>query len=313
MSDNTHNGEGFHLGRELKASLLAALWLVLLTCPLVAFQINAADGGLIYRWPLLIYVAAGGFVLSGLWRFLLARRDMIRQSKAQAEFDGPAPGAKRGPATTWVDVVLSSRYRAQGLAVVLLALISIPFWASPYTVNIMITAFIYIALGLGLNIVVGVSGLLNLGYVAFYAIGAYTYALLNHYFGLGFWICLPLGALTATILGLVLGFPVLRLRGDYLAIVTLGFGEIVRLVLTNMDVTRGPQGIRNIKPPSFFGIDLNASVKPVLLKISPFMDPNLDLNKALIFFIILAVVIITIMAVFRLENSRLGRAWLALR
>lgn len=312
MSDNFNSG-GFNWGRELKASLMAAVWLVLLTCPMVVFKINVSGGGIIYRWHLLIYVALGGFVVSGLWRFLLARRDMVRQIKAEAEFEGPAPGARRGPAPTWVDVVLSSRYRGLGLTLLLLALISLPFWTSPYTVHIMTTALIYITLGLGLNIVVGVSGLLNLGYVAFYAIGAYTYALLNHYFGLGFWFCLPLGALTATGLGLLLGFPVLRLRGDYLAIVTLGFGEIVRLVLTNMDVTRGPRGIANIKPPSFFGIDLNGTVKPALVKLLPFMDPNLDLNKALIFFIILAVVIVTIMAVFRLENSRLGRAWLALR
>jgi len=313
MSDKSYSGGGFSFVREVKASLMAAVWLCLLTCPMVVFKINTAGGGLIYRWHLLIYVALGGFVLSGLWRFLLARRDMIRQSKARAEFEGPAPGARRGPEPTWVDALLSSRYRNQGLALLLLALISVPFWASPYTVHIMTTALIYITLGLGLNVVVGVSGLLNLGYVAFYAIGAYTYALLNHYFGLGFWICLPLGALTATIMGLLLGFPVLRLRGDYLAIVTLGFGEIVRLVLNNMDFTQGPRGIRNISPPGFFGIDLNDQVKPALLKVLSFMDPNLDLNKALIFLVILGLVIITIIAVFRLENSRLGRAWLALR
>jgi branched-chain amino acid transport system permease protein len=194
----------------------------------------------------------------------------------------------------------------------ILGLLSIPFWASPYVVHIFITALIYIALGLGLNIVVGVSGLLNLGYVAFYAIGAYTYALLNFHFGLGFWICLPLGALTATVLGLLLGFPILRLRGDYLAIATLGFGEIVRLVLVNTDLTQGPRGIGNISPPAF-PLDLNNQVKPLLLQIIPFMSPGLDLNKALIFFIILALVVLTIIAVFRLENSRLGRAWLALR
>ncbi len=305
---------GVDWGRELKSSFLAALWLCLLTCPMLVFKINSAEGTIDYRWPLLGYVAVGGFVLSALWRLLLARRDFLRRSKAEAELEGPAPGAKRGPARTWVDVVLGSRYRNQGLLLVVLVLVSLPAWASPYTVNILTTALIYITLGLGLNIVVGVSGLLNLGYVAFYAIGAYTYALLNHYFGLGFWVCLPLGALTATVLGLLLGFPVLRLRGDYLAIVTLGFGEIVRLVLVNLgDVTRGPRGIPNISPPSFFGIDLNATVKPFLQKVWPFMNPSMDLNKAMIFFIILAVVVITILAVFRLENSRLGRAWLALR
>jgi len=208
---------------------------------------------------------------------------------------------------------MGARHRRRIIGLVILGLMSIPFWASPYVVHIFITALIYIALGLGLNIVVGVSGLLNLGYVAFYAIGAYTYALLNFHFGLGFWLCLPLGAVTATALGLLLGFPVLRLRGDYLAIVTLGFGEIVRLVLINTELTQGPRGIGNISPPAFFGLDLNSQVKPLLLRVMPLMSPDLDLNKALIFFIILALVILTIIAVFRLENSRLGRAWLALR
>ena len=298
---------------QIRASLMAAIWMCLLTCPLVVFKINSAQGTIDYRWHLLYYVFGGAFVLSALWRALMARRDHIRQSKAEAEFETPAPGARRGPERTWVDAILSSKYRNQGLTIAVLVLASVPFWATPYTVNILITALIYITLGLGLNIVVGVSGLLNLGYVAFYAIGAYTYALLNHYFGLGFWLCLPLGALTATVLGLLLGFPVLRLRGDYLAIVTLGFGEIVRLVLVNMEVTKGPRGIGNISPPSFFGLDLNGTVKPALLELNPLMSPSLDLNKAFLFIIILAIVIITILAVFRLENSRLGRAWLALR
>jgi len=310
--DSAHKDPNFW-GRELKASLMAALWLCLLTAPMVAFKINPNDNSIVYRWHLLIYVAGGGFVLSALWRMLLARRDRIRSKKTEAELGDSEAGRHRGPEKTWIDAVVGSRYRRQVLGAIMLALISVPLWGSPYTVNILITALIYITLGLGLNIVVGVSGLLNLGYVAFYAIGAYTYALLNYKFGLGFWVCLPLGALTATILGLTLGFPVLRLRGDYLAIVTLGFGEIVRLVLTNMDVTRGPRGIGNISPPSLFGLDLNGAIKPWLMSWWPYLNPNLDLNKAFLFFIILALVVLTIVAVFRLENSRLGRAWLALR
>ncbi len=299
--------------REIKASGLAALWLCLLTCPMLVFKINPVEGRIVYHWEYLIYVAVGGFFLSALWRFLLARRDLIRQTRKDREIEGADGQPDKGPEKTWVDTLMGARYRNHILGWGLVVLISVPLWASPFTVNTLITAFIYIALGLGLNIVVGVSGLLNLGYVAFYAIGAYTYALLNHYFGLGFWICLPLGALTATVLGLLLGFPVLRLRGDYLAIVTLGFGEIIYLLLTNLDITRGPRGIGNIDPPGFFGLDLNASLKPVLLEWIPTMSPHLDLNKAYLFFIILTVVVITVAAVFRLENSRLGRAWLALR
>jgi branched-chain amino acid transport system permease protein len=176
----------------------------------------------------------------------------------------------------------------------------------------MTTALIYITLGLGLNVVVGVSGLLNLGYVAFYAIGAYTYALLGYYFGWSFWVCLPLGALLSTLMGLLLGLPIIRLSGDYLAIVTLSFGEITRLVLTNLDVTRGPRGISGIKPPSLFGINLNGAPKDFLVK-TVNLTPDLDLNRVLIYLIILALVAVTILCVYRLENSRLGRAWLALR
>jgi branched-chain amino acid transport system permease protein len=304
--------EQFDWKREIKASSLAAIWLTLLTGPLVVFKINTSDYSITLRWSLLLEVAAGAFVLSAVWRWLLARRDSARRAAQSENANHPREGS-RGPARTWVDVVMGARYRFQIVALAILGIMSIPFWASPYVVHVCITALIYIALGLGLNIVVGVSGLLNLGYVAFYAIGAYTYALLNHHFGLGFWVCLPLGALTATALGLLLGFPILRLRGDYLAIATLGFGEIVRLVLVNSELTRGPRGIGNISPPAFFGLDLNSQIKPFLIKTLPFMSPGLDLNKALIFFIILALVILTIIAVFRLENSRLGRAWLALR
>ena len=113
----------------------------------------------------------------------------------------------------------------------------------------------YIMLGWGLNIVVGLAGLLDLGYVAFYAVGAYSYALIATTFGWSFWICLPLAGVFAAFFGILLGFPVLRLRGDYLAIVTLGFGEIIRIVLINWyEVTNGPDGITGIPRPSFFGL-----------------------------------------------------------
>src|SRR5262249_57049359 len=115
-------------------------------------------------------------------------------------------------------------------------------------------------LGFGLNIVVGLAGLLDLGYVAFYAVGAYSYALLAHYFGFSFWICLPLAGILAAFAGILLGFPVLRLRGDYLAIVTLGFGEIIRLILLNwQDLTGGPHGISGIPRPSFFDLPFHSS------------------------------------------------------
>ena len=130
----------------------------------------------------------------------------------------------------------------------------LPF-ANRYVVDIGTTVLIYVMLGWGLNIVVGLAGLLDLGYVAFYAVGAYSYALFAQTFGLGFWTCLPLAGLLAASFGVMLGFPVLRLRGDYLAIVTLGFGEIIRIVLLNWyEVTGGPNGISDIPRPSFFGM-----------------------------------------------------------
>jgi branched-chain amino acid transport system permease protein len=161
----------------------------------------------------------------------------------------------------------------------------------------MITALIYVMLGLGLNIVVGLAGLLDLGYVAFYAVGAYTYALLNHHFGLGFWICLPLGGALGFVFGIILGFPVLRLRGDYLAIVTLGFGEIIRLVLENWnEFSFGPSGIANIPRPGLFGIDL-----------------SLHHNHIYIYYLMILLTLFTIFVVRRLQESRIGRAWMALR
>ena len=124
-----------------------------------------------------------------------------------------------------------------------------------YELDIGILVLTYVMLGWGLNIVVGLAGLLDLGYVAFYAIGAYSYALLAQYFGLSFWICLPLAGILAAFWGILLGFPVLRLRGDYLAIVTLAFGEIIRVVLLNWtSLTDGPNGISGIPRPSFFGL-----------------------------------------------------------
>lgn len=172
----------------------------------------------------------------------------------------------------------------------------LPF-ASTYQINIVTNALLYVMLGLGLNIVVGLAGLLHLGYVAFYAVGAYSYALLYHHFGIGFWTALPLGALLATLFGIVLGFPVLRLRGDYLAIVTLGFAEITRLVLENWnEFSFGPSGIAGIPRPGLFGWEM-------------------DLHGATIYiyFLMIFLCLLTIFVVNRLQNSRIGRAWVALR
>ena len=137
-----------------------------------------------------------------------------------------------------------------------------PFFVSRGAVDLATLVLIYIMLGLGLNVVVGLAGLLDLGYVAFYAVGAYTFALLSQYVGISFWMSLPIGACLAALFGLVLGFPVLRLRGDYLAIVTLGFGEIIRILLNNWtSLTGGPNGIGGIPEPTLFGMEFGRRVK----------------------------------------------------
>ena len=168
-------------------------------------------------------------------------------------------------------------------------------------------------LGWGLNIVVGLAGLLDLGYVAFYAVGAYSYALLAQNFGLSFWICLPLAGILAAFWGILLGFPVLRLRGDYLAIVTLGFGEIVRLILLNwQDLTGGPNGISGIPRPSFFGLPFNSDDEDGFaatfhLEYSP------THRIVFLFYLILALALLTNWVTIRLRRLPIGRAWEALR
>jgi branched-chain amino acid transport system permease protein len=156
---------------------------------------------------------------------------------------------------------------------------------------------LYIILGLGLNVVVGLAGLLDLGYVAFYAIGAYTYALLAsaHFdIHLSFWLVLPFAALLAGFAGILLGIPVLRMRGDYLAIVTLGFGEIIRMLVTNLTgLTNGSQGLIGIDSPYLFGLELKTSTH--------------------FYYMILIFVIIVIFVTQRLDHSRIGRSWVAMR
>ena len=178
--------------------------------------------------------------------------------------------------------------------------------------NFGIQILIYVMLGWGLNIVVGLAGLLDLGYVAFYAVGAYSYALLATHFGLAFWILLPLAGILASFWGIILGFPVLRLRGDYLAIVTLAFGEIIRLVLVNWVVlTNGYAGIGGIPRPSFFGIPFNADDNGFAavfgLEFSPIY------RTIFLYYVILALAFLTCYVTVRLRRLPVGRAWEALR
>jgi branched-chain amino acid transport system permease protein len=184
-----------------------------------------------------------------------------------------------------------SRLRLAGLAV--LALVFPLIVQNRYYVDVAALTGLYVMLGLGLNIVVGYAGLLDLGYVAFYAIGAYTCAILTKTFGWSFWAAIPVSAAMATVSGVLLGLPVLRLRGDYLAMVTLGFGEIVRIILNNLQFTGGPNGIIAIPRPR---------LGEFILK-----DPMH------FYYLILAFCVLTIFAVSRLRDSRIGRAWTYVR
>jgi len=272
---------------EIKKSLKVSLWFMFLTFPIMVIKVNPIEKHILWRWKNLIFVGVGSFFFSILWRYMLERKS----KKSKKEELGIAQ------ASIFTKIFTNPKYSRPLYAIFLIFILIFPFAFSIYQTNIMISALIYVMLGLGLNIVVGLAGLLDLGYVAFYAVGAYSYALLNYHYHIGFWTALPIGGFLAAMFGIVLGFPVLRLRGDYLAIVTLGFGEIIRLVLENWDeFSFGPSGISNIPRPSFFGIDLGVKGSTIY-----------------IYYLIVLMTIITIFIVNRLQNSRLGRAWLALR
>jgi branched-chain amino acid transport system permease protein len=178
--------------------------------------------------------------------------------------------------------------------------------------NFGIQILIYIMLGWGLNIVVGLAGLLDLGYVAFYAVGAYSYALLSTHFGLSFWVLMPVAGLAAALWGMILGFPVLRLRGDYLAIVTLAFGEIIRLVLINwVDLTNGYAGISGIPRPTFFGIPFTANDDGFAATFGLEFTPIY--RTIFLYYVIIALVLLTAFVTVRLRRLPIGRAWEALR
>jgi len=210
---------------------------------------------------------------------------------------------KRHPAAPWA-----------GIALVALALLALPFALSAVgTTWVRITnlAILYALLALGLNIVVGFAGLLDLGYIAFYAVGAYVYALLaSPHFGVHwpFWAILPIGAALAALFGVLIGAPTLKLRGDYLAIVTLGFGEIVRIFLNNLsypvNITNGPQGIARIDPIRIGGIDFSKTGSLLGLDFS---------GPIKYYYFLLVVLLLVIFLCLRLQNSRIGRAWEAIR
>jgi branched-chain amino acid transport system permease protein len=224
---------------------------------------------------------------------------------------GPIPIAKLVPEGWGEGAQRFSRFA--GPLLLGIALIwPIAFYENRYVLDLGILVLTYVMLGWGLNIVVGLAGLLDLGYVAFYAVGAYSYALLAQNFGLSFWICLPLAGILAAFWGVVLGFPVLRLRGDYLAIVTLAFGEITRLVLLNwQSFTGGPNGISSIPRPSFFGLPFTEEEDGF----AAFFGLEFQSIHRIIFlfYLILALALITNWVTMRMRRLPIGRAWEAMR
>ncbi len=277
--------------KDLKNAVLVALWFIFLTFPIMVIKVNPFERTIAWRWHNMFYVALASFCLYLTSKYILARKKAKQERQKRLNIP-------EKPKSDWQQRLLTEpRLFLPVLACVLTILLLFPHLLSTYQINIMITALMYIVLGLGLNIVVGVAGLLDLGYVAFYAVGAYSYALLHLHFGMGFWTVLPIGGLLAASFGILLGFPVLRLRGDYLAIVTLGFGEIIRLILENWnEFSHGPSGISNIPRPGFFG-----------------MEMSLNQSIMYMYYLMIALVILTIFVVNRLQNSRIGRAWFALR
>jgi len=200
---------------------------------------------------------------------------------------------------------------------VIIGLLLFPFLSSRGAVDIATLTLIYVMLGLGLNVVVGLAGLLDLGYVGFYAVGAYTYALLNMYFGVSFWVALPIAGGLAALFGFLLGFPVLRLRGDYLAIVTLGFGEIIRILLNNWtDLTGGPNGIARIPKPTLFGLEFSRRPSEEgATTFHEFFGISYSSEYKVIFLYLMALllVLLTVYVIRRLIRMPIGRAWEALR
>lgn len=287
----------------LKEALLAAFVAFVLLAPLLGMRTTSGPGGMTLTFRFGEVLIATGIVFIG--RILIG---LLRQSGVGG------PVAVAGGA---VGGLINRQAKLLGIAGLVFAFV-LPFlpFANRYIIDVATTVLIYVMLGWGLNIVVGLAGLLDLGYVAFYAVGAYSYALFAQTFDLGFWACLPFAGLLAASFGVMLGFPVLRLRGDYLAIVTLGFGEIIRIVLLNWQVvTGGPNGISGIPRPTFFGLEFDRSPPEGEVAFHQFfgLDFSSQHRITFLYFLILLLALFTNFVVLRLRRLPIGRAWEALR
>ncbi|TVR71574.1 MAG: branched-chain amino acid ABC transporter permease [Spirochaetaceae bacterium] len=290
--------------QQIKKTALVSLWFVFLTFPIMVIRVNTITQTITWRWHNMAFIALGTFFGGLLWRLALDRKPASARQAKQPEVLTEDPDVTDVKAESGIArrlgilrvKVAQKRTRRSLIALAVFSALLFPHLSSLYQTNIMITALIYVMLALGLNIVIGLGNMLHLGYIAFFAVGAYTYGLMHQYLGLGFWAALPVAAVLSTLAGILLALPVLRLRGDYLAIVTLGFAEIVRILLNNArNLTGGPAGISGIPRPSFFGMTMN------LYQVSIY-----------IYYIVLAAVVLTVFVVWRFENSRIGRALVAM-
>jgi branched-chain amino acid transport system permease protein len=295
---------GNGLGAALYDACARAGVALLLAIPILTHRTADSPLGLVLdsRWRWVLAGVAAVFVAS-LARSLLAATASESLGRLGAGISAGATSLLAGRGSWLVGAVLA-------FAVIL------PFLpiADRYIMDLAILVLTYVMLGWGLNIVVGLAGLLDLGYVAFYAVGAYSYALLAQHFGLSFWLCLPLAGILAAFWGVLLGFPVLRLRGDYLAIVTLAFGEIIRIVLINLvSLTGGPNGLSGIPRPTLFGLEFKASGGPGTF--SGFFGVAHSPMQRVIFlyYVILVLALLTNAVTLRLRRLPIGRAWEALR
>jgi branched-chain amino acid transport system permease protein len=300
---------------RLKDAAWVAFVALVLGIPMIGLTTVDEGGKLVVhtRFATLgIFIAVaffGRLVLRAGLDAMKARQVTKDRSEAAAMAAAPADTSRPGAR---FDVVKAIGWLMLGVAVAL----PIAFSDNRYVVDTATTVLIYVMLGWGLNVVVGLAGLLDLGYVAFYAVGAYTYALLSTQFGWGFWEALPVAGATAAFFGVVLGWPTLRLRGDYLAIVTLGFGEIIRIILVNWTAfSGGPNGISSIPRPSFFGLPFKAPTDDGPTTFSQFFGLEFSPDHRIIFlyYLILVLALLTNLFVSRLRQLPVGRAWEAVR
>jgi branched-chain amino acid transport system permease protein len=300
--------------RNLQKSLTEALFTGAIACGLFVLLIGFESAQNIrnelilnQRWTLfgalVLIAAAGRFVMSYV----------IRPNQAAKKLNRPAPKADVAEPTWFKQnfnkIALACLLLYPPVVLMLAGVNGSLKWVDNFGIQILI----YVMLAWGLNIVVGLAGLLDLGYVAFYAVGAYSYALLSSYFGLSFWVLLPLAGILAAFWGIILGFPVLRLRGDYLAIVTLAFGEIIRLVLINWtSVTKGGFGISGIAKATLFGfVEFNPTKDGFAAYFG--LAQSSAYYKIFLYYLILALAMLTAYVTIRLRRLPIGRAWEALR